>query len=217
MKEFTRHAFDPVAGRRGLDALRDLLAAKAELEEAADIKPFFEAHPQVALLLGAFGWNPVRCDLLAFQYQLFGDYSCDLVVGDGVHKVYGFIEWESAADDSLFRQQGRKATPEWSSRLERGFSQIVDWFHKLDDMERTDEFEARFGARHVDYFGMLVIGRDRLLSHPRERRRWEWRSRKVLVNGSAVRCLTYDEVYRLLEVRLADRLFATGEASPPPP
>jgi hypothetical protein len=203
MKEFLHIQFDHGHCRQELAALRDLLAAKKELEENADIKPFFEAHPQLAVFLGSYAWSIARFGLLAHQYQLFGDYSCDLVVGDPVRRSFVFVEWEDPAPGCLFRRQGQKATPEWSPRFEHGFSQIVDWFCKLDDMTRTDEFEARFGARHIQYTGLVVAGRDEELTHPRERRRWDWRSQKVLVNGLPVLCATYDQVYQFLSERIA--------------
>lgn len=202
MKEFLRVQFDAGRCRQELADFRALLDAKADLEENADVKPFFESHQQLAAFLGSYTWNITRFDLVAFQYQLFGDYGCDLVVGDSVRKTYGFIEWEDATPGSLFRAQGKKATPEWSPRFEHGLGQIVDWFCKLDDMARTDEFEARFGARHVQYFGLLVVGRDAGLAHPRERRRWEWRSQRVVVNSLPVQCVTYDQLYAFLSDKL---------------
>jgi hypothetical protein len=202
MKDFVRVRFDPARCRQELVAFRNMLESKQELEEATDIKPFFEVHQQLSVFLGCYAPTLTHYDLLAFQYQLFGDYSCDLVVGDSARKVYGFVEWEDAAAGSLFRQQGRKATPEWSSRFEHGYSQIIDWFCKLDDMARTDEFESRFGARNIHYFGLLIAGRDAYLSHPRERRRWEWRAQKVIVNSLPILCVTYDQLHRLLSDKL---------------
>jgi hypothetical protein len=203
MKEFLRIQFD--LGRRGheLAEFRSLLAAKKELEESADIKPFFEARPHLSVFLGSYAWNITRFELLAYQYQLFGDFSCDVVVGDPVRKTFGFIEWEDASAASLFRPRGKKATPEWSSRFEHGFGQLIDWFWKLDDMARTDEFEARFGARHIQYFGLLVAGRDEELTHPRERRRWEWRSQRVIINSLPIHCMTYDQLYEFLAETLS--------------
>lgn len=197
MKEFTQLPFNPTQALADLRAFRDLLAGKPELEEQADVKPFFETHPQLALLLGtAYSTDLSTCDLVAFQYQLFGDFGCDLVVGDSKNHSFTFVEWEDGTTGSLFRQQGRKATPEWSGRLERGFSQIVDWLWKLDDMARTDEFEVRFGSRRAEYVGLLVMGRDSQLEHARESNRWHWRSRKVSINGRAIRLLTYDQLCR---------------------
>ncbi len=211
MKEFTRLPFNRTECGHNLSEFRALLDSKAELEENADVKPFFEAHPQLAVFIGSvYAPDVSACDLFAFQYQLFGDFGCDLVVGASRRNIFGFIEWEDGTAASLFRQQGRKATPEWSGRLERGFSQIVDWFWKLEDMSRTDEFETRFGSRHAQYFGLLVIGRDDQLPHPREQNRWQWRSRKVAINGRPVRLVTYDQLYRDTQL-LFDHYFSSPE------
>ena len=61
---------------------------------------------------------------------------------------------------------------------------------------------ARFGARNIHYFGLLIAGRDAYLAHPREQRRWEWRSQKVLVNSLPILCVTYDQLHRLLSDKL---------------
>ncbi len=196
MKEFSRIEFDPAQCRQELAAFRALLECKEELEEGTDIKPFFEEHIQLSALLGTYHWGYAHMDLVAFQYQLFGDFGCDQVVGDSQRKIFGFIEWEDATTTSLFRRQGQKASPEWSSRVEGAFSQVLDWFWKLDDMAATQDFTARFGAPQMSYFGLIVIGRDSWLVHPREQQRWEWRSRKVLVNSLPVRFVTYDRLYQ---------------------
>ncbi len=202
MKDFFRIRFDDAQCRQELAAFRSLLDEKKELEENADIKPFFETHRQLAAFVGSCSSDLIQFDLLAYQFQLFGDFGCDMVVGDSAHKAYVFIEWEDATARSLFRRQGKKATPEWSTRFEHGFGQIIDWFCKLDDMARTDEFEAQFGSRHIHYLGLLVAGRDHGLMHPRERRRWEWRSRKVVVNSLPIHCMTYDQLYEFLAAKL---------------
>lgn len=191
MKEFTRLSFDAAQSWAAVDTLGQLLRSKGDLEETADIKPFFEAHPELAILIGgAFSMGSAIFDQYSFQFQLFGDFGCDIVVGDSVAHRYAFIELEDAMANSLFRRQGAKVTPEWSSRIEGGFSQIVDWFWKLEDMSRTDEYATRFGSRHADYFGMLLIGRDQHLGHPREENRWAWRSRNVAISGKPVWLVT---------------------------
>src|SRR5262245_48184467 len=98
MKEFIRVRFDPASCQSDLEAFRELLDSKAELEEHADVQPFFEAHPQLAAMIGtAYSYDVSPCDLVAFQYQLFGDFGCDLVVGDSARHMFGFIEWEDGA------------------------------------------------------------------------------------------------------------------------
>lgn len=96
-------------------------------------------------------------------------------------------------------------------RFEQGYSQIVDWFWKLDDFRRTGEFAERFGAPTAEFTGLLVIGRETFLSG-QERDRLEWRRRNVIVNSQHVYCCTYDELCRDLrdtlsisEVPLTDR------------
>jgi hypothetical protein len=195
MKEFISISFDLKRCQEELAAFRALLDGKQELEEATDVKPFFETKHQLAALIGPCCSRMRRCDLIAFQYQLFGDFSCDLVVGDSVSKSYGFIEWEDATAGCLFRHQGKKATPEWATRFEHGLSQVIDWFWKLDEMAHTEEFEERFGSRRASYFGLLVAGRDSHLAHPREQRRWHWRAAKVLVNSLPIRFVTYDQLH----------------------
>jgi hypothetical protein len=78
---------------------------------------------------------------------------------------------------------------------------LIDWFCKLNDMERTDDFESKFGSRSIDYFGLLVVGRTQSLA-PREQRRLHWRQEKVVVNSNKIRCVTYDQLCEDLLARL---------------
>jgi hypothetical protein len=59
----------------------------------------------------------------------------------------------------------------------------------------------RFGARQVNYFGLLVVGRSEPLAR-REIRRLEWRQERTVVNSRHVRCLTFDQ----LAARLAEQI-----------
>jgi hypothetical protein len=111
----------------------------------------------------------------------------------------------------LFRRQGKKNSREWSTKFERGYSQIIDWFGKLRDTEKSDDFEARFGARSIDFMGMLVVGRNKFLEAG-ERQRLNYRRRHVIVDSHKIECVTYDE---LLE-DLSFRLHADETASPAP-
>jgi hypothetical protein len=205
VKDFLSVSFDPKRSREEVLEFRALLDSKGELEENRDIKPFFESHHQLAVLLGSFSRDLIRYDRLSFQYQLFGDFSCDLVVGDSQRNAYGFVEFEEATVTSIFHRQGKKATPEWSSCYEHGLGQIMDWFWKLDDMVDTDDYEARFGGRHVSYFGLLVVGRSASLTSLQEQQRWAWRRRKVIINSLQILQFTYDELCRDLLATLEAR------------
>jgi hypothetical protein len=186
---------------RELEQLRDLLARARILKERDDILPFFQRRLHLSAFLGSYHPNIARYDLVAHEYDLFGDYTCDIVVGDSQRKVYGFVELEDAAPKSVFVKKKGKSQPEWAPRFEHGFNQLIDWFHSLDDMQKTDEFEGRFGKRTIEYFGLLVVGKDEVLG-PKEMRRLAWHQEKVIVNSIKVYCVTFDQLYNDLKERL---------------
>jgi hypothetical protein len=130
---------------------------------------------------------------MAWEYDLFGDFSCDLAVGDSRTKSYTFVEFEDAAPNTLFVRHGKKAARDWSPRFLRGFGQLVDWFKKLEDQRHGDEFEARFGKRSIDFMGVLVAGRDEGMEAG-ERLRLEWWRENVTVRSRRIHCVTYDEL-----------------------
>jgi Domain of unknown function (DUF4263) len=144
----------------------------------------------------------VRYDRIAHEYPLFGDFSCDLVVGDWVRQAYVLVEFENAAPNSVFVKKGQKATPEWSPRFEHGFSQILDWFYKLDTQRHSPDFEERFGSRVVHMSGLLVVGRRETLG-PREEDRLRWRQQHVAINGHLIHCMTFDDLCEDILLRLA--------------
>jgi hypothetical protein len=201
MKQFDTLHFNAEQCRKELAELQALLAAHADLKESQDLLPFFRARRQLTAFIGSCDPDIVRFDRIAYEYDLFGDFSCDLVVGDSVTRTYGFIEFEDAVSSSIFVQRGARATPDWSARFDHGMSQIIDWFYKLDDMEKTDEFDARFGGRTIKFFGLLVIGRSEALA-PRELQRLSWRQERMVVNSKHIRCLTFDQLADVLAQRL---------------
>lgn len=201
MKEFKTVSFDLRRCRKEIDDLRQLLATRKELKEEQHVRPFFEKRRQLSAFLAVYNPNIVHFDLLAYQYPLFGDFTCDLVVGDSVKNAFCFIEFEDAGSRSLFVKQGRKATREWSPRFEHGYSQIIDWFYKLDDMEKSDDFAARFGARSISFMGILVVGRDHHL-RPGEKARLDWRRENVAVRSKSIQCVTFDGLLEDLHGRL---------------
>jgi hypothetical protein len=163
--------------------------------------PFFRARNHLSAYLGSYHPGIVRYDLVAHELPLFGDFVCDLVVGDSKSKAFAFIEFEDAAPESIFVKKGAKATPEWAPRFEKGFSQLVDWFFKLHEQGPTPTFESLFGSRTVQALGLLVIGRTETLA-PREVQRLWWRQEHVVVHSKQVYCKTFDQLCEDLLDRL---------------
>ncbi len=191
MKTFEPLVFDRTRCLRELGELRTWLARRPVLDERKHIRPFFRKRRHLSAFVASYSPDMVRFDRLAFEYPLFGDFTCDLVVGDLAKRAYCFIEFEDAGPNSLFVRQGRKATREWSARFDHGYSQIIDWFGKLEDMKKSDAFAARFGERSIRYTGILVIGRDQYLL-PGERERLEWRRNHVVVASQRIEVVTFD-------------------------
>ncbi|MFO0796603.1 MAG: DUF4263 domain-containing protein [Gemmataceae bacterium] len=202
MKQFQSVAFDPLACRTQLDELRAHLAANAELAENRDVLPFFRDRPQLASLLGMFNPRIGVVDRIAYEFDVFGDFACDLAVGEWNTGQYCFVEFEDAVATSVFVKKGAKATREWSAKFDHGFSQIVDWCFKLQDRVGSSDMLTRFGKHTINYEAVLVVGRDHHLDAG-ELARLEWRTSHVTVNSKKVTCLTFDQLLNQLATRLA--------------
>lgn len=210
MKQFLKFHFDPILCHQQLDEFRYLMQSREFLSEFDDILPFFKQRHQLSALVGSYHAKIIRPDIIAFEYDIFGDLKIDLVVGYSVTNAYCFIEFEDATANSIFVSKAGKSTPEWSPRFERGFNQIVDWFWKLNDFEKTDDFENRFNSRSIDYTGLLIIGRNEHLER-REKKRLQWRQKNLVVNYRHITCITFDELYQTLLRRLVQYQFVSQE------
>ncbi len=151
MPDFALHAIDPTAARAEVVELEGLLLANPILKEA-DFREFVRARPHASALIGYYNLDVKRIDLLAYEYPLFGDFRCDLAIADSVTRACTFVEFEDAGPRSLFVKHGDKSTREWSPRIDHGYSQVIDWFYKLQDMTNTASMEARFGKRAIDLY-----------------------------------------------------------------
>jgi hypothetical protein len=200
MKTFVPFTFSSSECRHELDQLRDLLDSVDQLKEREAILPFLRERLHLCAFIGSYFPYLANPDRIAFEYDLFGDFKADLAIGDSPSQQFCFVEFEAATDASLFVKKGNKATLEWSERFEHGFSQVLDWFWKLADMENTTEFVSRFGGT-ASYEGILVIGRSTGLEH-KEIKRLKWRRGKVVADSKHVHCVTYDELYQHLDSKL---------------
>lgn len=200
-----------------LSAFGNLLASKTDLSEAGDIRPLFAANKQLAGFLGTYASDIGPATELAYEFPFFGDYRADLLVGSRAVGHFCVVEFEDGRPDSLFKKQPKRANPEWSTRFEHGFSQLIDWFFNLDDFQKTHGFTKTFGPGHVSFTGLLVIGRSAGLDEMKWTR-LRWRSKKVLVDSHTVQCVTFDDLHATLRQRYAlYRAAAPKERSPTDP
>lgn len=201
MKRFDAHCFSIEECRKELRAFSALLSSKAELSEREDILPFFSRNRHLACFIGTYVPDMANPDLVAVEYDLFGDFTCDLAIGDSHRRTFLLVEFEDAKSKSIFAGNKTKATPEWSSRVEHGFSQIIDWFWKLSDMEKTEEYEHRFRTRVASIHGLVVVGRDEHMD-PREKARLRWRQDNTVIASKKVSVITFNQLVSDLNYRL---------------
>ena len=201
-KEFTSIKLDLSQARKELEAFGKFLNEHQELDEQKEILPFFRSHQQLSGLIGLLDPNISTIDSIAFEYDIFGDFRSDLVIGDSEQNTYLFVEFEDAKEKSIFKKLKKKYMAEWSPRFEHGYSQLIDWFWRLDGARSSDLFLERFGRNQAFRFeGMLIIGRDQFVSE-RDRMRLQWRTDRVTVDSKHIRGYTYDELFNMLSRRL---------------
>jgi hypothetical protein len=198
MKEFADIKFDRAQCRFELDQFQSLLDGKEGLAERGDLQMFFKQNRQLTAFIGSNFAGIGPATQLAYEFSIFGDHSADLVIGNAEQQCFCAIELEDALPNSVFKKRKSKTTREWGRRFEHGFSQLVDWFFAFDDHKNTAAFANRFGHGHVEFSGLLVIGRSGGMSDY-ERKRLRWRSDRVSVNTHKLVCRTYDELRNDLE------------------
>lgn len=182
--------------RDELGVFRALLAefSAGTLKERDHVLKFFREHRNLAALIGHKAPHIARVDRVAYEFDFFGDYAADLALGNSRKRVFCFVEFENAAPDSIFRKVGKKASLEWAPRFDHGYSQVLDWFWKLNDLHGTEAAAERFGhATKFDFIGLLIMGRSGGLSEV-ELGRLQWRRSKVVVNSKQIYCMTFDEL-----------------------
>jgi len=177
---------------------------KGDLSEMRDLLPFFDANEHLCALMGTY--NPNIVDYknvhIAREFSIFGDHHADLVIGDTKNSQFCFIEFEDAKETSIFKASTAKSTPDWSTRFEHGFSQLIDWILWIENNRGNTAYTGRFNSPAIQFSMLLVIGRDRDLSSPALRERFAWRSDSVVVASKKVHCITYDKLCLDLSTRV---------------
>ncbi len=201
-QQFTSIRLDPKQCRVEIDELGAMLTATAELSEKRDVQPFFKGHHQVTAFIGSYVRNLGPATQFCFEYNFFGDYAADLVLGDKAYRQFCVVEFEDGRPESIFTPSPTNNRRVWNPRFEHGFSQIIDWYTMLDDLKKTQRFKRDFGDGHVRFAAMLIVGRDAGITDPHDRFRLDWRADKVSVDSNNVICVTFDELHRHMDQHL---------------
>lgn len=170
----------------------EIILRSPYLSERTDLLPFFNRNKQLSAFLGTY-FN-FHTNKIAFEYDLFGDFACDIAIGDSTSNKYCFIELEEGKPNNIFKSPSGKYSRDWATRFEHGYSQVIDWFWKLEDQKNTTEFESRFAKKQIDYYGLLVVGRNVDVDNVKEKNRLDYRIKKVIVDNKNIHCITYDQL-----------------------
>jgi hypothetical protein len=197
MTKLMPFAFDIKQCKKELKEFGDILRKNVTLSEQKIVLPFFKKSKHLGAFIGFMHSNIGRFDRFASEFSFYGQFSCDLISGDSITKSYCIVEFEDAESKSIFARSAR-SHPYWSRRYETGFGQLVDWIWTISDFRHTPPFNDTFGSVNADFIALLIIGRNRFIKDANDKRRFEWRSRNVSVNGIKVTCMTYDELYRAI-------------------
>lgn len=195
MKDFLNINVDRTSVEIELLNFENLLTTYKELEESSHILPFFKQSPNLSALIGKIYFPElININRISYEFDIFGDFKADLVIGDTLNESFAFIEFEDGKGNSIFNKKRGKYQKEWSNRFEHGYSQIIDWFWKLEDTKFSNSFEAKFGFHDIDFGGILIIGRNHSLIDIIDKKRFKWRRSHTIINSRKIHCVTYDEL-----------------------
>lgn len=190
--------------RKDLKALEDLLTAQEEIAETLLLN-FFTERPDLLLLMGDTFFPSMNPAAYQRELSVLGEFRADFAVANALHDKILLVEFESAMSNSVFVKKGkssRSVTYQWSARFEHGFSQVVDWYYRIDDLQRSHRYHEHFGADQVAFEGILVIGRDKFVSAAGCEERLEWRKTKTNIDSRHLYVLTFDRLFQELQGRL---------------
>jgi hypothetical protein len=192
------HTTDEQKFRSQLRKFKKLLDRKMWLDEGKDILPFFRKNRHFTAKVAAISADMMPVDRLSEEAPVWHECRSDFIAASTVTNHMRLIELESAKKNSLF--SGKKDSRNWGTGVERGYSQLLDWFYSFD--QRRNEVSTEFNFNVNGYSGLLIVGRSNNISL-KERRRIDWRNEKVRVNSKEILIMTYDDVYQHFNGRLA--------------
>jgi Domain of unknown function (DUF4263) len=200
MKSFEPFQIDRNLNKHQLELFEKLLTTQDDLSEDKDLRPFFNQNPHFTAAIAEIFHIDVNC--LAFEFDLWGDFRCDIAIGDSRSNTYCLVEIEDAKKDSIFKKQDKRGLAEFSARFEHGYSQIVDWYYKIDTLKgNTVTTQERFAQNNPKIYGILLIGRNSSFKDASQFARFEWRTKHVIVNSQTISCFTFDHLLERFKTR----------------
>ena len=195
---------DLSTAKTDLAALDKLLADNDELEETGSggLQEFFTLRPNLLLLMSRAFCPGLLPAAYLHECSVVHEFRADYAVANKDRSKFLFVEFENAKKDSIFSSKAiTKANHsyQWSKTFEHGFSQVVDWYFRIDDYQKTSKIEEHFGAPKIDDVGILLLGRDHFLKQAGLAQRFEWRRKFTVINSQHLHCFTFDEL--ALELR----------------
>jgi len=190
-------AFDHEKFKVELNDFRRLLQDHSELSERDIVQPFFKARKHLTAYIGTLILNISVATEVCYEFDLASDFRADIILGSKAAGQFCVVEFEPGTHGAIFKKQPKRKNPEWSSRFEHAFSQIVDWFYCLEDQKNTAQFRNAFGSSEVSFASLIVMGRLKSLTEA-AKNRLTWRTKKVLIDSNRVTCITFDELYDML-------------------
>ncbi len=76
------------------------------------------------------------------------------------------------------------------------------WILWIEHAKGSPAYVGRFKSASIQFNMLLDIGRDRDLSDPSLRQRFDWRNDSVVVASKKIHCITFDKLYDDLSTRL---------------
>ncbi|MCJ2006071.1 Shedu anti-phage system protein SduA domain-containing protein [Methylobacterium sp. J-092] len=141
MSVFASIKFDLKTAETELSTFKDWLAGVTFVGETAIVQEI-KARPHMACLLASL-LGMQAPDLIKFELSLKGMFRTDLVLGNDGLRTFGLIEFEDAMDNSIFKG-GTAQYRSWSTRIEHGFSQVIDWAWVRSDHPNDSVLRPRF-------------------------------------------------------------------------
>jgi hypothetical protein len=191
-------AFSAVSAERELSSFKAWLAPRqffGETEVVAEI----HARPHMACLMAYTILMPAP-DLYEWEFWVKGMFKADFVVGNNLSRKFVLVEFEDGDSNSLFKK-GTKKYRYWSTRLERGFGQIIDWAWAKHSHPHDVTYTNAFNGKVVDSCYVVVCGRRPAVASMEEQR-FDFR-RSIKMNGIDFQLYTYDDMVNAMSDNVA--------------